>query len=137
VLIRIGINDLGDHAVLDALSHDRNAPEPNARIDACLAEIGKTVALIRSHHPIRMSCSSACSAMRTGRSSSTTGVRRGDRQYRCGPDRYDNGLRKPAAADRQHVVFLDDRAWFRGLRRARRAGPPALTRRCGFRRAGL
>jgi hypothetical protein len=32
----------------------------------------------------------------------------------AGLDRFDNGLRKLAAADR-HVHFLDDRAWFRSL----------------------
>jgi hypothetical protein len=36
----------------------------------------------------------------------------------AGMDRFDNGLRKLAAADR-HVYFLDDRAWFKSLWGAR------------------
>lgn len=120
VLIRIGINDLGDDAVLDALSHDRNAPEPNARIDACLAEIGKTVALIRSHHPdthvvLVGVLSNADWSIKFDSWQSGAAIANID----AGLDRFDNGLRKLAAADRQQVVFLDDRAWFRGLWGAR------------------
>jgi hypothetical protein len=36
----------------------------------------------------------------------------------AGMDLYDNALRKLAATDR-HILFLDDRAWFRGLWGAR------------------
>src|SRR5471032_758450 len=40
VLIRIGVNDVGGHDVLDELSRDPAAPHPKALIDACIGEIG-------------------------------------------------------------------------------------------------
>lgn len=115
VLIRIGINDLGGHDVLDELAHDRNAKRPTALIDACLGEIGKTVALIRGRHPDTYVAlvgilSNADWSVEFGSWQSATEIANID----FGLDRFDNGLRKLAAADRD-VVFLDDRAWFRGL----------------------
>jgi hypothetical protein len=51
VLIRIGVNDVGGHDVLDELSRDPTASRPAALINACIGAIGEAVALIRKQHP--------------------------------------------------------------------------------------
>lgn len=119
VLIRIGINDVGTHDVLDELSRDPHAKRPTALIDACIDSVGQAVALIRKHHPDTW-------VVLVGVLSNADWSVEFD-NWQSGPaianidaamDRFDNGLRKLAAADR-HVYFLDDRAWFRGLWGAR------------------
>jgi hypothetical protein len=115
VLIRIGINDIGGHDVLDALSRDRNASRPTALINACVGAIGKAVALIRRRHPdtyvvLVGVLSNADWSVEFDSWQSASAIANID----AGLDRFDNGLRKLAAADR-HVYFLDDRAWFRSM----------------------
>ncbi|WP_321814272.1 MULTISPECIES: SGNH/GDSL hydrolase family protein [unclassified Paraburkholderia] len=115
VLIRIGINDIGGHDVMDELAHDRHAARPTALIDACVNSIGKAVALIRKRHPdthivlvgilSNADWSVEFDSWRSGVSIANIDA---------GLDRFDNGLRKLASSDR-HILFLDDRAWFRGL----------------------
>ncbi|MFM0504635.1 GDSL-type esterase/lipase family protein [Paraburkholderia caffeinilytica] len=115
VLIRIGTNDVGGPEILDELARDRNASRPAALIDACIGAIGEAVALIRKQHPDTY-------VVLVGLLSDVDGSDSFDRwqsarqiaNIDAGMDRFDNGLRKLAAADR-HVCFLDDRAWFRGL----------------------
>lgn len=113
VLIRIGINDVSDE-VIDELSRDRNATRPNAVIDACIAEIGASVALIREYHPdtdvVLVGVLSRADWADVSRWQSAQAMA----NINTGLDRFDNGLRKFAAADR-HVHFLDDRAWLRSL----------------------
>jgi hypothetical protein len=119
VLIRIGTNDVGGHLVLDELSRDRNASRPTASINYCIGAIGEAVALIRRRHPDTY-------VVLVGLLSDVDGSDSFDRwqsarqigNIDAGMDRFDNGLRKLAAADR-HVYFLDDRAWFRSLWGAR------------------
>jgi hypothetical protein len=119
VLIRIGTNDVGGHNVLDELARDQNASRPTASINACIGAIGEAVALIRRQHPDTY-------VVLVGLLSDADGSDEFDswqsaRQIAnidAGMDRFDNGLRKLAAADR-HVCFLDDRAWFRSLWGAR------------------
>jgi hypothetical protein len=115
VLIRIGINDVGAHDVLDELSRDPTASRPAAVINACIETIGKAVALIRSQHPdtyvvLVGLLSNADSAVEFANWQSGREMANID----AGMDVFDNGLRKLAAADR-HVYFLDDRAGFRSL----------------------
>jgi hypothetical protein len=115
VLIRIGINDIGGHNVLDELSRDRTASRPTALIDACIKSIGEAVALIRRNHPDTYIAlvgvlSNADWSVEFDSWQSAQQIANID----AGLDRFDNGLRKLAAADR-HVHFLDDRAWFRSL----------------------
>ena len=119
VLIRIGVNDIGAHDVLDALSRDRSASRPAALIDGCLDAIGQAVTLIRTQHPdtdivLVGVLSNADWSVEFGNWQSAREIANID----AGMDRFDNGLRKLAAADR-HVDFLDDRAWFRSLWGAR------------------
>ena len=119
VLIRIGTNDVGGHEVLDELSRDQNASRPTASINACIGAIGEAVALIRRQHPDTY-------VVLVGLLSDADGADEFDNwqsareiaNIDAGMDRFDNGLRKLAAADR-HVYFLDDRAWFRSLWGAR------------------
>ena len=115
VLIRIGVNDIGQHDVLDELSRDSSASRPVALTHACLKAIGDTVALIRKHHPdtyvvLVGVLSNADWSVEFNNWQSAKEIANID----AGMDRFDNGLRKLAAADR-HVFFLDDRAWFRSL----------------------
>jgi len=115
VLIRIGINDVGAHDVLDELSRDPTASRPAAVINACIETIGKAVALIRSQHPdtyvvLVGLLSNADSVVEFANWQSGREMANID----AGMDVFDNGLRKLAAADR-HVYFLDDRAGFRSL----------------------
>lgn len=115
VLIRIGINDIGAHDVLDELSQDQTASRPTALINACVGAIGETVALIRKRHPdtyivLVGMLSNADWSVEFDNWQSAREMANID----AGLDRFDNGLRKLAAADR-HIYFLDDRAWFRSL----------------------
>jgi hypothetical protein len=121
VLIRIGVNDIGAHDVLDELSRDRTASRPRALINACIDAIGDAVALIRRHHPdtyvvLVGVLSNADWSIEFDNWQSGRAIANID----AGMDLFDNGLRKLAAADR-HVYFLDDRAWFRSLWGARDA----------------
>ncbi|MBB3257987.1 hypothetical protein F4827_002853 [Paraburkholderia bannensis] len=115
VLIRIGINDIGGHDVMDELARDRHAARPTALIDGCLDAIGKAVTLIRTHHPdthvvLVGILSNADWSAEFDNWQSGAAIANID----AGLDRFDNGLRNLAATDR-HVLFLDDRAWFRSL----------------------
>ncbi|MGF6644746.1 hypothetical protein P3T17_002889 [Paraburkholderia sp. GAS82] len=115
VLIRIGINDLGAQDILDELSRDPNASRPGAAINACIGAIAESVALIRRKHPdtnivLVGVLSNADWSIKFDNWQSAGQIANID----AGLDRFDNGLRKLAAADR-HVHFLDDRAWFRSL----------------------
>ena len=115
VLIRIGVNDIGAHDVLDDLSRDRNASRPGALVNGCIEAIGEAVALIRKHHPdtyvvLVGVLSNADWSAEFGNWQSAKEIANID----AGMDLFDNGLRKLASADR-YVYFLDDRAWFRSL----------------------
>jgi len=126
VLIRIGVNDVGQQDVLDALARDPSAARPVALIDACVAAIGEALALIHKRHPdtyvvLVGVLSNADWSVNFERWRSGRAIAGID----AGMDRFDDGLRKLAAANRR-VYFLDDRAWFRSLWGARDgAGRPA------------
>ncbi|MFD1559279.1 SGNH/GDSL hydrolase family protein [Paraburkholderia silviterrae] len=115
VLIRIGVNDIGAHDVLDELSRDWTASRPRALTNACVDAIGEAVALIRRRHPDTY-------VVLVGVLSNADGSNEFDKwqsgreiaNIDTGMGLFDNGLRKLAAADRR-VYFLDDRAWFRSL----------------------
>lgn len=121
VLIRIGINDVGAHDVLEELARDSKASRPAGLIDACLAAIGEAVALIRRQHAdtnvvlvgvlSNADWSGEFDNWRSGREIANIDA---------GMALFDQGLRRLAAAD-SHVYFFDDRAWFRGLWGARDA----------------
>jgi hypothetical protein len=119
VLIRIGVNDVGAHDVLDELSRDRTASRPAALINACMESIGKTVALIRKQHPETyvVLVGVLSNADWSGEFDNWQSARQ-MANIDAGMNRFDDGLRKLAASD-HHVYFLDDRAWFRSLWGAR------------------
>ena len=115
VLIRIGVNDVGGHDVLDELSRDPAAPHPRALIDACMGEIGEAIALIRRQHPDTYIAlvgvlSNADWSVNFDSWQSAKEIA----NINAGMDLFDNGLRKLAASNRR-VAFLDDRAWFSSL----------------------
>jgi GDSL-like Lipase/Acylhydrolase family len=119
VLIRIGVNDVGGHDVLDELSRDPAAPHPKALIDACIGEIGEAVALIRRQHPdtyvvLVGVLSNADWSIEFDNWQSAKEIANID----AGMNLFANGMRKLASANR-HVAFLDDRAWFSSLWGAR------------------
>ncbi|MEP9322585.1 SGNH/GDSL hydrolase family protein [Paraburkholderia phymatum] len=119
VLIRIGEADFGGQEVLDELAHDANARRPLALIDACTRAIGDAVTLIRKRHPDTyvVLVEAIGDANWTGDYDNPHFASHLANVV-AGIDRFDNGLRKLAAADR-HVYFLDDRPWLNALWGAR------------------
>ncbi|MFP4826985.1 SGNH/GDSL hydrolase family protein [Paraburkholderia sp. BR10879] len=115
VFIRIGDNDLSSHELFDELSRDPAAPHPAAVIDACIKSIGEAVALIRKYHPDTyvVLSTAASGADWPGEFASWQSARE-IANIDAGIDRFNNGLRALAAADR-HVYVLEDEAWFRSM----------------------
>ncbi len=115
VFIRTSANDLGSHEVLDELSRDPAAPRPVAAINACIKAVDEAVALIRKHHPDTYIVLSAAgsNADWSGEFDSWQSAKE-IANIDAGIDRFNNGLRALAAADR-HVYVLEDGAWFRSL----------------------
>ncbi|MEX3983422.1 SGNH/GDSL hydrolase family protein [Paraburkholderia sp. EG287A] len=115
VFIRIGDNDLSSHELFDELSRDPAAPHPAAVIDACIKSIGEAVALIRKYHPdtYLVLSTAASGADWPGEFESWQSARE-IANIDAGIDRFNNGLRALAAADR-HVYVLEDEAWFRSM----------------------
>lgn len=121
VYIRIGEADFGDQDVLDELAHDPTARRPLALIDACTQAVSEAITLIRKHHPDTY----VVVAQATGDGNWTGNyndphVTSQLANVVAGIDRFDNGMRKLAAAD-HHVYFLDDRPWLTRLWGARDA----------------
>ncbi|WP_233880314.1 SGNH/GDSL hydrolase family protein [Paraburkholderia flagellata] len=115
VFIRIGDNDLSHHELFDELSRDPAAPGPAAVIDACLKSIGEAVTLIRKSHPdTYVVLSTAASAADWPGEFDSWQSAREIANIDAGVDRFNNGLRALAAADR-HVYVLEDNAWFRSM----------------------
>jgi len=112
VVIRIGTNDFGAATSLERLARDPADNEVQAAIDRCLADIGEAVALIRKRHPqtalvlvgIFDNSHWAKYHDRWQSPAQLAGIARG-------LDRFDDGLRRLAAAD-PRAVFFDDRRWF-------------------------
>ncbi|WP_028202108.1 SGNH/GDSL hydrolase family protein [Paraburkholderia nodosa] len=115
VFIRIGDNDLSSHELFDELSRDPTASHPAAVIDACITSIGDAVALIRKYHPDTyvVLSTAASGADWPGEFESWQSARE-IANIDAGIDRFNNGLRALAAADR-HVYVLEDEAWFRSM----------------------
>ncbi|MEM5402008.1 SGNH/GDSL hydrolase family protein [Paraburkholderia unamae] len=115
VFVRIGDNDLSSHELFDELSRDPAAPHPAAVIDACIKSIGEAVALIRKYHPDTyvVLSTAASGADWPGEFESWQSARE-IANIDAGIDRFNNGLRALAAADR-HVYVLEDEAWFRSM----------------------
>jgi hypothetical protein len=112
VVIRIGINDLGGRALLDAVAAGEAAAAERAR-DACLETVASVVREIRVLNP-------SVSIVVVGIADNTnwppnaarwTGPEETQR-IRTFLDGYDAGLRR-IATTMPRGAFLDDRAWFR------------------------
>ncbi|TDQ78999.1 SGNH/GDSL hydrolase family protein [Paraburkholderia silvatlantica] len=115
VFIRIGDNDLSSDGLFDEMSRDRAAPHPAAVIDACIKSIGEAVALIRKNHPdTYVVLSTAASAADWPGAFDSWQSAREIANIDAGVDRFNNGLRALAAADR-HVYVIEDEAWFRSM----------------------
>lgn len=126
VVVRIGINSFGGGDRLDALAADPQDAAVQGRIDACLAAIDASVKLIHAAHPsVRFVLvgvlSNADDPTQFARWPSAAAWQR----IHLGLDRFDDGLRRMAAADPRRIAFFDDRAWFaaRWGQRAADGGP--------------
>ncbi len=126
VVIRIGVNTFGKAADLDLLAHDPLAAPVRAKIDTCLSGIGQAVGAIRRQRPL-------VHIVLVGVFNNAHWSQYLDRwqspqrlaNIATGLDRFDAGLRRLAASDRQ-LAFFDDRAWFSALWGSRGAdGKPA------------
>lgn len=113
VVVRIGINSFGGADHLDALAQDPQAPKVRQAIDACLAAIGDSVALIHARHPqIRFVLVGVLSNADDPSQYARWPGAEAYRRIGLGLDRFDDGLRRLADADPARIVFFDDRAWF-------------------------
>ena len=112
VLIRIGINDLGDARDLEQLAHDPQAPAVQEKIAACVQAIQGSVALLRGHHPsVRIVLvgifNNAHWPKYLGRWHDPVQLANIDK----GLDVFDHALAGMARTD-PGIAFFDDRAWF-------------------------
>lgn len=130
VLIRIGINDIGQREILDAVAAGRPG-EAHALSDACVANISVTVAEIRAISPntaIVLVGIADNSLWPPNLDLWRTGVE--STRIQAFLDRYDDSLRQLAART-PRVAFLDDRAWFRTTFGGRDGdGVPQLRAQC-------
>ena len=112
VVIRIGIVDLGGAAQLQAMAEEPQGAKICAAIDECVARIGSAMGAIRARHTQTrlllvglFDNADVPTQLDRWRSAAETANRR------AALDRFDEGLRRLAAAD-PHTAFFDDRAWF-------------------------
>lgn len=113
VVIRIGINDLGDVGTLDALTANPYDAAVAAKSTACLQAVERSVEEIRSRHP-------ETAILLVGLFNNVHWARNLDRwqdaralaNIDAGLADFDNGLRRLAART-PRTTFFDDQAWFR------------------------
>ncbi|MEX3916274.1 SGNH/GDSL hydrolase family protein [Paraburkholderia sp. BR10872] len=115
VLVQIGDNDLSSHELFDELSRDPDAVRSASAINACIKSIGEAVALIQKYHPDTyvVLVTGGSDADWPGEFNSWQSARE-IANIDAGIDRFNNGLRALAAANR-HVHVLDAGLWFRSL----------------------
>lgn len=130
VLIRIGINDLGQREVLDEVAAGR-PDAAQALLANCVAHIATAVAEIRATSP-------STAIILVGIADNSLWPPNLDRwrtetestRIQAFLDRFDASLRQLAERT-PRVAFLDDRAWFRATFGARDSdGVPQLRERC-------
>ncbi|MCK0195793.1 SGNH/GDSL hydrolase family protein [Ancylobacter sp. 6x-1] len=115
VVIRIGINDIGTHEELDELAHDRQSPHALSRIKACVDAIARATALIRERHPdTRIVLVGILNNADWSEEFPNWHSGEAIANIEAGMDMYDEGLKALAAGD-PHILFFDNRAWFRNL----------------------
>lgn len=112
VVFRIGVKDFGMGSELRALARDPRDPTVVPVIDACIAVIARSVALIHETHPdTRIVLVGIFDNTHWARyfDDGWTGAEHA--RVATALDRFDSGLGRMAAAD-PRIAFFDDRAWF-------------------------
>jgi hypothetical protein len=114
VVIRIGVNSVGQEDALERLAGDADDPQVSAATQACVRAVGEAMERLRKHQPrLRIVLvglfNNAHWAKLLDRWQDPVQLARIER----GIDRFDNGLRE--LARRPGTAFLDERALFRDL----------------------
>jgi hypothetical protein len=128
-VIRMGVNDVGGEASLDALSRDPLAPGPVALMNACVGQLQQAVSRLHAVHP-------GLNVVLVGIFNNAEWTKfhhlwqspQALANIRQGLARFDDGLRA-MAKDQARLAFFDDQAWFEqrwGTRSA--TGQPAYRR---------
>lgn len=112
VVIRIGINNFGRHAQLDALARNPDDPVVKGIMLGCVEQIQASVKLIHERHPrTRIVLVGIFNNAHWPPYLSRWQSALEQANLNRGLDHFDNALRSIAAAD-SRLAFFDDRAWF-------------------------
>ncbi|MBL8344486.1 MAG: SGNH/GDSL hydrolase family protein [Rubrivivax sp.] len=112
VVVRIGINDLGDTETLEALSRDPRDAQVAARIAACATFIRETVALIGQRHPtVRFVLTGLFNNAHWARNHARWHSPQAQANIAAGLAPFDDAMRAIAAGARA-AAFFDDQRWF-------------------------
>ncbi len=115
VVVRIGINELGDPDTLDSLARDPVGAPALQRISACTQAIAQSVALVRARHPqTRFVLVGIFNNAHWARNHHRWQAAQQQRNIDLALARFDDALLSLAAQDAQ-VAFFDDRRWFGDL----------------------
>lgn len=116
VLIRIGVNSFGTDQSLDRLAQVPQSPEVMTTMADCARNYQAAIDLISARHPTTR-------FVLVGIFDNSHWAKYLDKWHSPdalaniarGLDHFDQSLRKMAAADPEHRLFFDDRAWFAAL----------------------
>jgi len=112
VVIRIGINDLGDADTLEALSRDPRDARVSARIATCAMHIRQAVALIGQRHPsVRFVLAGLFNNVHWARNHSRWLSPRAQANIAAGLAPFDDAMRSIVASVKT-AAFFDDQRWF-------------------------
>ncbi len=115
VVVRIGVNDLGDADTLEALSRDPRDARTAARIAACVTHIRAAVALIAQQHPtVRFVLTGIFNNAHWARNHARWHVPEAQANISAGLAPFDDAMRG-VVADLKAAAFFDDRLWFERL----------------------
>lgn len=126
IVVRLGINDLGDADTLEALSRDPRDARVAARIAGCLQHIRQAVSLIRERHPaVRVVVSGLFNNVHWARNHARWQSPQAQGNIALGLAPFDDAMRQMVASG-EAAAFFDDQRWFAGLWGGRSAeGLPA------------
>lgn len=115
VIVRIGINDLGDTETLEALSRDPRDAQVAARIAGCVTHIREAVALIGRHHPtVRFVLTGLFNNAHWARNHARWHSSQAQANIAAGLAPFDEAMRA-SVANLTAAAFFDDQRWFEGL----------------------
>lgn len=115
VVIRIGVNDLGDAETLEALSRDPRDAQVAGRIAGCATHIRQAVSLIRARHPtVRIVLSGLFNNVHWARNHARWQTSRAQENIAAGLAPFDDSMRQ-LASGLEATAFFDDQRWFAGL----------------------